>query len=518
MSQYPRCFQGQPVIVGSGLAGLMTALSLAPEPTVLLSLGPLGEYTSSALAQGGMAASIAEDDSPARHLDDTVAAGNGLVDVPPARRILEAAPAIVRRLSDLGVRFDREGEAQFALGLEAAHSRRRIVHAAGDGTGREIVRALVEAIHRTPSIVVFEGAEARRLLVENGRVAGVMIALPSGPLVIPTSRVVLATGGIGGLFQESTNPRTSIGQGLALAAQAGAILSNLEFIQFHPTALDTPARPMRLISEAVRGEGAVLIDETGERFLKHLPRAELGPRDEVARGVWSHRIGGHSIFLDARAKLGATFPQRFPEIARTCLLAGIDPARVPIPVRPAVHYHMGGIAVDGLGRTSLPGLWACGEVACTGLHGANRLASNSLTEAAVCASWVAEDVGNSEHGIHGRLTDHALPVMPAASNATPIRPILSRWLGLVRDRSGLGRAVSALLPLAIRRGPSTGPAQVALMMAVSALRREESRGAHFRSDFPSAHATASPSTMSLQDAMATASESPHETVHLAESA
>jgi len=517
VSEYPRAYHEQTVIVGSGLAGLMTALCLAPQPTVLVSLGPLGQSTSTALAQGGLAASVGENDSSALHLADTLSAGHGLVDEQEAHRILKAAPAIVRKLCDLGACFDREG-ANYALGLEAAHGRRRIVHATGDGTGREIVRALVEAVRLASSITVLEEAEARRLLVEGGRIAGLMVALSSGPLVIPTSRVVLATGGIGGLFQESTNPRTSAGQGLALAAQAGAMLSNLEFIQFHPTALDAPTRPMGLISEAVRGEGAILVDEKGDRFLKDLPGAELGPRDEVARGIWNHRMGGHSTFLDARERPGPRFLKRFPGIAHSCLLAGIDPTRDPIPVRPAVHYHMGGVAVDGRGRSSVRGLWACGEVACTGLHGANRLASNSLTEAAVCASWVAEDVRNCLNDICARLPDYALPVIPASGNPTAVRPLLSHWLGLVRDRTGLEKAIGALLPLAGRRGPSMAPAQVALMMAVSAFRREESRGAHYRSDFPWAHADASRSVLSLKEATSAAVELCPQPIDLAESA
>lgn len=508
MTDHPQLYRDRPVVVGAGLAGLMTALSLAPEPVVLFSHAPLGAETSTGWAQGGLAASLADDDTPSLHLDDTLAAGAGLVDAAAARAILEAAPEAVRRLAALGVVFDRNGEG-FQLGLEAAHGRRRIVHAHGDATGREIVRALAAAVHRTPAITVLEGVEARRLIVEDGAVAGIVCVGPNGEaMTIPTARVVLATGGIGGLFCDSTNPRGSQGQGLALAARAGALLANLEFVQFHPTALDTAARPMALVSEAVRGEGAVLIDETGERFLRHLPGAELAPRDEVARGIWQHLVAGHRVYLDARHQPGAGFARRFPGIDRLCRDAGFDPALQPLPVRPAQHYHMGGIAVDGQGRSSVAGLWACGEVACTGLHGANRLASNSLAEAAVCAAWVADSVTRTPAASRGF---GAMATVPHASdlhtaNAEPTRTILSRALGVVRDRVGLEAAIAQLLPLATGTRPASGPALVGLMLAVSALDRQESRGAHCRADFPSSLPQATPSLLSLDEALAAARE------------
>jgi L-aspartate oxidase len=287
--------------------------------------------------------------------------------------------------------------------------------------------------------------------------------------------------------------------GLTLAARAGADLADLEFIQFHPTALESPARPMPLISEAVRGEGAVLIDETGERFLADEPGAELAPRDAVARGIWRHIRRGHRVFLDARSCLGEQFASRFPSIAARCLAAGIDPARQPIPVRPAAHYHMGGIAVDQEGRSSVAGLWACGEAASTGLHGANRLASNSLIEAAVCACWVAESVAGSRAGT--RRPD-APAVLPPPPDPAAIRPILSRQLGIERDAEGLRSAISALLPPALGHGPLADPAISALLIAISALRREESRGAHFRRDFPHSSGEARHSRIKLSEALA----------------
>lgn len=502
MSMDVRDLGGRPVIIGGGIAGLMTALHLAPEPVLLLSRSPLGADASSAWAQGGLAASLGDDDEPALHLSDTLAAGDGLCDAEAARRIVYAAPAAIEDLSRLGVRFDRIPEGALRLGLEAAHGRRRIVHAGGDGSGREIMRALAAAVGSTPSIVVVEGIEARRLVVEDGRIAGVLARCSTGPVFVATGRVVLATGGIGGLFHDTTNPLGSCGQGLALAARAGAIFADLEFIQFHPTVLDGPCRPMPLISEAVRGEGAMIVDETGRRFLDGVPGAELAPRDIVARAVWKHLADGHRVFLDVREKPGPAFGRQFPTIASACGKAGIDPTRDPIPIRPAQHYHMGGVAVDLAGRTSVPGLWACGEVASTKLHGANRLASNSLIEAVVCARWVAESVAGSPG-------DGGKPAMAPrlfAPDPRPVRPLLSRALGVIRDGEGLEEAVRALLLLLQRRDMASDPAAVGLMIAAAALQRRESRGAHFRTDFPHHAALARRSQITLDAAIAAARE------------
>ena len=370
----------------------MTALELAPRPVVVISKGRLGGEGSTLWAQGGLAAALGPDDTPALHASDTIAAGDGLCDGAIVDRFARAAPLAIETLARLGVRFDRTTDGGFALGLEAAHSRRRIAHRGGDGAGREVMRALVAAARATPSIEIPEGYEARRLVVGDNAVVGLLAVGPSGPTLLPADEVVIATGGIGGLYEDSTNPPGSFGQGLALAARAGAVLADMEFVQFHPTALDSARRPMPLISEAVRGEGAVLVDDAGERFMAGVAGAELAPRDVVARAIAAKRAEGRRVFLDARAAIGARFQRRFPTIAAACLEAGVDPAREPIPVRPAQHYHMGGIAVDAEGRSSVRGLWACGEAACTGLHGANRLASNSLTEAAVFASIVARSI------------------------------------------------------------------------------------------------------------------------------
>lgn len=505
MSADVRSFFGRPIIIGGGIAGLMTALQLAPEPVLLLSRTLLGADTSSTWAQGGLAASFGEDDDPALHLADTLAAGDGLCDRDVASRILQAAPKAIEGLERFGVPFDRTPKGSLCLGLEAAHSRRRIVHAHGDSTGREIMRALIAAVRSTPSIVVVENVEARRLAVRENAIRGVWASRSIGPVFFGSRQVVLATGGIGGLFLDTTNPWGSCGQGLALAARAGAVLADLEFIQFHPTALDGPERPMALVSEAVRGEGAALIDETGQAFLQNVPGAELAPRDILARAVWHHLANGHRVFLDARQRPGSEFARHFPTIASACRGAGINPARDLIPIRPAQHYHMGGVAVDGSGRTSVKGLWACGEVASTGLHGANRLASNSLTEAVVCARWVAESVA----GTPARRTKPAFADVYPSPDLIPVRVFLSRALGIVRDGEGLKAAARALLPLAESKDAASDPAAVGLMIAVAALLREESRGAHYRTDFPHHATVARRSEITLEAALAAARELGH---------
>ncbi|OLP48393.1 L-aspartate oxidase [Allorhizobium taibaishanense] len=470
------------VVIGSGLAGLVTALSLAPHPVTILTRAGLGGETSSAWAQGGIAAAVGGDDSVSLHAQDTLAAGDGLCDPVAVEMITGAAPDAIALLERFGVRFDRKADGALALGLEAAHSRNRIVHAGGDGSGAEIVRTLSAAVMATPSISVVEGFEVRRLLTEDGAIAGLLCASASGPVRIAASRVVLATGGLGGLFEASTNPPDNYGQGVMLAARAGAVLADMEFVQFHPTALDTAVYPQPLISEAVRGEGAILVNERGERFMASIPGAELAPRDVVARAISAERAKGAkggSVYLDARQALGDRFASRFPVIDAICRAAGIDPARQPIPVRPAAHYHMGGVATDLRGRTSIQGLWAAGEVACTGLHGANRLASNSLLEAAVMGMRVARDVADSANRLV-KLVD--APPLPQIADIKPIRSIASAYLGVLRDAEGLQAAIAALLAHVDADGPQSDPALVALLVAVFAHQRRRSVGAHARTD------------------------------------
>jgi L-aspartate oxidase len=470
-----------PVIVGGGLAGLMTALCLAPQKVILIAKAPLAESAASAWAQGGIAAAVGEDDTPSLHAADTLEAGDGLSDPAVSRRITEAAPAAVTHLQRLGVPFDLDGHGRLSLGLEAAHSRRRIAHVTGDGTGAAIMRAVVAAVRKAPSITLIEGLEARRLVVSDGRIAGLLVAGPSGARLLSARRVMLATGGLGGLFAHTTNPLGAIGQGIALAARAGAALVDMEFVQFHPTALDVGLDPMPLVSEAVRGEGAVLIDECGLRFMEGEGRAELEPRDVVSRAVARHIAGGHRVLLDARQAIGCHFPDRFPGITKRCQAAGIDPVTMPIPVRPAAHFHMGGIAVDAEGRSTVDGLWACGEAAATGLHGANRLASNSLLEAVVMAEIVASSIQATAAQPPLAQRPVALPI---ASDASAIRGLNEKALGVVRDREGLEKAIGDLEALAFTAGAAADPALVALLIATAALQRQESRGGHWRRDFP----------------------------------
>lgn len=488
----------RPVIVGAGLAGLLTALCLAPRPVILLTRAALGAEAASAWAQGGLAAAIGVDDAPELHATDTLAVGDGLCDPAAVRRITAAGPAVIQRLEALGVRFDRDAAGALRLGLEAAHGRRRIAHAEGDGTGREIMRALVDAVRRTGSIEIWEGVEARRLLRDDRGVAGVLVADRDGAArVVATRQVVIAAGGVGGLYDATTNPAASVGAGLAMAARAGAALGEMEFVQFHPTALDTGRRPMPLVSEAVRGEGAILVNEAGHRFMADRPGAELAPRDVVTRAIWRERAAGRRVFLDARAI--PDFAGHFPQIARLCRADGIDPQTAPIPVRPAAHYHMGGIVVDAVGRSTVPGLWAVGEASCTGLHGANRLASNSLLEAAACAVWAAEDLAGIEAGPAPR--PGPVPATVAAE-AGAARAVVSRDVGVLRDAASLSRAMAALRPLATANDAAADPALVGLMIATAALRRTESRGAHSRTDHPGhAPGPARRTTLTLADAL-----------------
>ncbi|MBB3659968.1 L-aspartate oxidase [Rhizobium sp. BK650] len=500
MSEIASQLTGRAVIVGSGLAGLMAALTLAPQPVVIVTRAGLGRETSSAWAQGGIAAALGADDSAALHLADTLAAGDGLCDPAIAAGIVAEAPDAIAALECAGVHFDRAADGALSLGLEAAHNRRRIVHAQGDGSGAEVIRALVSAVITTPSITVLEGLDARRILTDEEGVTGLACVGASGAVILPTRRIVLATGGIGGLYEATTNPTGNFGQGIMLAARAGAELADMEFVQFHPTALNSRRRPLALVSEAVRGEGAVLLNESGERFMAGVAGAELAPRDVVARAISAELARGGRVFLDGRAALGERFAARFPVIDALCREAGIDASRELIPVCPAVHYHMGGVATDAVGRSSIGGLWVAGEAASTGLHGANRLASNSLLEAAVMGMRAGRDI-LSMPAAKPPMPEADLFALPEAADPSLVRPIVSRHLGVLRNAGAIHGAVASLLPLAEGDGPGADPAIVALLIAVFASLRAESRGAHARTDFPLKRAEAVRRKMTLADAL-----------------
>jgi L-aspartate oxidase len=495
------------VIVGGGLAGLFCALKL-DRPVTIVTAAPIGTGASTAWAQGGIAAAIAEGDTPEAHARDTILAGAGLVDETVALAMAREAPDRIRDLLAFGVPFDKDLEGHLLVGQEAAHSTRRIVHVRGDQAGRAIMAALVAAVRRTPRIRVLEGYAAEDLITDGRRVTGLHARAADGrALTLHAQAVVLATGGLGHLFAVTTNPTESRGQGLAIAARAGAIIADPEFVQFHPTAIDVGRDPAPLATEAIRGEGATLLNRAGERFMLRIhPDAELGPRDIVARGVFAELQGGRGAFLDARTAIGASFAQKFPGVTEYCRSAGIDPARDLIPVAPAAHYHMGGVATDANGRTSLEGLWAAGEVASTGAHGANRLASNSLLEAAVYAARITEDIGGlapspPAQGDAAAAPHSVEPVDPARARA--LRNLMTAHVGVIRDGAGLKHALTeiARLERASARSPALrNMATAALMVTAAALMREESRGGHYRADFPKTDAVARRTFLTLDEA------------------
>jgi L-aspartate oxidase len=483
------------VIVGGGLAGLFCALSLAPRPVTVLAAAPIGEGASSAWAQGGIAAAMAAGDSVEKHLADTLAAGAGTVDEGIARLMIGDASARIHDLLGYGVPFDRDLEGHLALSREAAHSERRIVHVRGDMAGAAIMQALVAAVRRTPSIRLIEGYIGETLLTEGRQVVGI-VARPSvggAPVALPARAVVLATGGIGHLYAVTTNPPESEGAGLGMAARAGAVIADPEFVQFHPTAIDIGRDPAPLATEALRGDGAKLVNRAGERFMLGLhPDAELAPRDVVARAIHAEIAAGRGAFLDCRAAIGSQFPEHFPTVYRSCIAAGIDPVTEPIPVAPAEHFHMGGVLTDANGRTTLEGLWACGETASTGAHGANRLASNSLLEAVVFAARAAEDIKRhlpTPAPMNAAVQPDGIGLAEPGAVAE-LRHIMAAEVGVVRDAAGLHRALQAIAALE-QRDRSTrfrNMLTTAKLIAAAALARTESRGGHYRADFPAPEA------------------------------
>ena len=512
------------IVIGSGIAGLRAAIALAPVGRVLILTKAEPTESNTGYAQGGIAVALGDDDSPALHAADTVKAGDALCDEDAVRVLVEQGPPYVTELVEWGTRFDRDADGRLSRGREAAHSVRRVLHA-GDTTGREIARVLWRRVSALPTVETANHALVTELLVEDGRVAGVRFFDQLGfPRDARARATLLATGGAGHVFKETTNPPVATGDGVALAFHAGARVADLEFVQFHPTALNVRGAPRFLISEALRGDGARLINGRGEAFMgKYHPDGDLAPRDVVARSIVREmeRTGG-SVFLSLSHLDADYVVHRFPTIADMCRQINLNLATDPIPVGPAAHYIMGGVGTDHWGRTSIPGLFAAGEVACTGVHGANRLASNSLLEGLVFGARAAtamQQVDGGQWAVDGKrwvpatTTDHRPPITdhrpPSTDHRSPttdhrslttseVRDLMWKSVGLFRTGEGL-RDAGAKLEAAYRahrRALDDARADdadawkqfnlvtVARLIARAALRRQESRGAHYRQDFP----------------------------------
>jgi L-aspartate oxidase len=514
MTSPHKSYRADYVVIGSGVAGLRAAIELSAAGSVLvLAKSDLSDSATS-WAQGGIAVALSDEDEISLHEQDTIKAGDGLCRAEAVALLVEEGPKYITQLIEWGTEFDRAGT-KLAFTREAAHSRSRILHAHGDSTGREISRALLARAHTIPHLHLRAHAFTTELIVESKHVAGVRFLdeVDRSLHEVRAGAVLLATGGLGRIYRETTNPDVATGDGMAIAYDAGAVLSDMEFMQFHPTALAVKGAPRFLLSEALRGEGAILRNVNLERFMKRYNEAqELAPRDIVARAIVTemHRTGAGYVYLDMTAKSEEFLKKRFPRIYETCMSYGLDLASDLAPVCPAAHYMMGGVKTDLWGRTSLPGLYAAGETADTGVHGANRLASNSLLEGLVFGARSGQammkdapvkkrsavGLPGSPAPLPGNATSAHAP-KPAANHPcseafSKIRDIMWRQVGILRDGKELAAAISQLQAIDLPKCEKPGRGDfelrnlhsLALLMARSALAREESRGSHYRSDFP----------------------------------
>ncbi len=494
------------LVIGAGIAGLRAALEVPPALDVLVVTKDSIQQSNSSYAQGGIATVLSPEDAFENHIEDTLSAGGGLCDRAVVELVVREAPRQIDDLIQWGTQFDEE-DGQLALTREGGHSHRRIVHALGDATGHEVMRAIIERARQAPNLTLWDDTFTLDLLTHEGRCAGAILSRPGqGKLLVWAKQTILASGGAGMVYRETTNPPVATGDGMAAAYRAGAELRDMEFMQFHPTVLYVAGSSRYLISEAVRGEGAYLRDRNGVRFMTDVdPRAELAPRDVVAQAIFRRmdETRHPNVYLDLSHLDPALVRRRFPGIARVCRSFGLDITRDPVPIRPGAHYMVGGVTVDLAGRTTLPGLWAAGEVTSSGLHGANRLASNSLLEGlvygALCGRGAAAEAARTPD------TFTALPLgaafdpdrdaaLDVADITNSLRSAMVRSMGVVRDRAGLEqvqRNVAFWCWYVLAHEFNARPGwelqnllTVARLMIDAALRREESRGVHYRSDFP----------------------------------
>ena len=477
---------GSVLVVGAGLAGLYLALKLAPRPVYVLTSRRSSVGAASAWAQGGIAAALSPEDSAESHAKDTIAAGDGLVDPEIARILATEGPGRVHDLAALGVPFDRKENGELYLSLEAAHSMPRVARVKGDTAGAEIIKIMVKRAQAADHIEGLIGWRAESLLQDrNGAIAGALARNDEGAMLgIEADITVMATGGVGGLFAVTTNPRTARGDALGMAAVVGAKLRDMEFVQFHPTAIDIGRDPAPLATEALRGEGAVLTNATGKRFMQNYhEKGELAPRDDVARAIFAEIQAGRQPFLDCRKAIGSHFDEEFPTVFESCMSAGIDPRTGLIPVAPAVHYHMGGLATDSYGQTSLDSLIAVGECSSTGVHGANRLASNSLLEAVVFGGRAADYINSREWAERSAGTVRLQPWLSMKPDVTQaLRNGMTTKCGVRRNAVQLNELIT-LIDRLIDQVGRANPLIASRIIATAALAREESRGGHFREDF-----------------------------------